>query len=274
MTTKNISAATVTYFSDLNQLRLLLSSIQDAAEDLFEKAGYRFDYYIIDNSNDDAYFRQLKSLSTGSFDANYFLFHLVRSSSNLGYSGGNNLVLSRLKSDYHIVLNPDVTVQRDSLWKAVGYMNGNRNVAMLSPRVFNEQGGSHVVKAYPDCFTLMLRYLGHNSLNRLFAARLKRYQCDHLKDQADKTVELAGGCFQFIRTELFQQLQGFDERFFMYFEDYDLSIRAKALGVIAYVPSVKITHEGGDVGRKRLRHHLFFCVSAVKFFTRHTWRLW
>ena len=90
----------------------------------------------------------------------------------------------------------------------------------------------------------------------------------------DCSVELIGGCFIFLRTSLFRQLDGFDQRFFMYFEDFDLSIRAKEYGSIAYVPTVKITHSGGDVGRKNYRHHLYFIRSAIRFFNKHGWRFW
>ena len=78
----------------------------------------------------------------------------------------------------------------------------------------------------------------------------------------------------FMRTSEFKAIGGFDRRFFLYFEDFDLSIRLRALGQIAYVPSVLITHGGGDVGRKALRHHGYFMVSAVRFFNKCGWKLY
>ena len=268
--TSNISAATVTYFSELTMLKALIVSIRNAAEELYKQKGCIFDYYIIDNSNNEGYYRRLESVSLNDFDTGFFCLHVINACKNLGYGGGNNLVIDQVESKYHIVINPDVTLKIDSLCKAVDYLDKNDEVVMISPQLVN----SHVVKAYPDCLTLLLRYLGNTCLSELFSGRLNRYQCDHLSSQEDKTAQLAGGCFQFMRTSLFKQVKGFDDQFFMYFEDFDLSIRAREYGAIAYVPSVKISHAGGDVGRKNYRHHLYFITSAIRFFNKHGWRFW
>lgn len=251
----------------------LVDSFSEAADQLYARKAISASLWLVDNSDDGDYFAKLEAFCCRYSDHSLSL-RAVKAPGNLGYGGGNNLALQNLNSSYHLVINPDVVVQPDTLWQAVDYLDANDHVAMLSPQVINADGTKHhVVKTYPDCLTLLLRYLGSSYLSRKFAGRLSRYQCDHLVDQPDTSVELAGGCFQFMRSEIFKQLNGFDDRFFMYFEDYDLSIRAKALGAIAYVPAVKISHAGGDVGRKNWRHHLFFSVSAWRFFNKHGWRL-
>jgi GT2 family glycosyltransferase len=273
MTTRNISAVTVTYFSDLSLLRPLLGSIQDAAKAVYQEYGYCLDYYIVDNSRNENYFWALEVLCVEVFDTDTFRLHMIRAPSNLGYSGGNNLLLDQLASDYHLVINPDVTLGVDSLCKAVDYLQQHQDVALLTPKVVNGRPVQHVVKVYPDCLTLLLRYLDSPRLNRLFAVRLARYQCSHLADEPC-SVDLAGGCFLCIRTSLFKELRGFDDYFFMYFEDYDLSIRLAEKGKIVYLPTVEITHTGGYVGKKDSKHHFFFVVSALKFFSRYGFRLW
>jgi len=65
---------------------------------------------------------------------------------------------------------------------------------------------------------------------------------------------------------------GFADAFFLYFEDFDLSLRAAAAGRLAYVPSVRIVHHGGHAARKGLRHVFLFVGSAMTFFGRHGWR--
>ena len=273
MTANKISVTTVTYFSELELLRCLLISLEVAVGQLHQKNGYAVNYFLIDNSNDNDYFNDLESLCS-RFGGEYFQLTTIKATGNLGYSGGNNLVLNQLQSDYHLVLNPDVTMQPDALWRAIEYMDCSENVAILSPQVASSSAATNVIKTYPDCLTLALRYLGSPVLNRYFSVRLARYECAHLGDEVNCSVDLAGGCFIFLRTSLFKQLQGFDKWFFMYFEDYDLSLRARKFGEIAYVPSVKITHAGGDVGRKDFKHHFYFSISAIKFFMRHGWKLW
>ena len=269
-----ISATTVAYFSELELLRILLVSLEAAAEHLFQQRGYSVHYYLVDNSNDDHYFKRLEVLISKLEATRSFKLSLIRAPKNQGYSGGNNLVLAQLDSQYHLIINPDVAVESDALWQALEYMDKHKNVVMLSPKVVGHTISCHVIKVYPDCFTLALRYVDIPSLNRFFSKRLARYKCPYLKDAASTSIELAGGCFLFLPTDLLKQLEGFDESFFLYFEDYDFSIRARQLGELAYVPTVKITHSGGGVGRKNYRHHLYFIRSAIRFFNKHGWRFW
>ncbi len=274
-TSSMLTAAAVVYHSELPVLREFVLSMAAAAERLSKIHGGLTCLYLIDNSECADYFCSLKQLKEELFVGGALQVRLVCAPKNLGYGGANNLLLEGLKSRYHLVINPDVVVDPDALCLAVGFMESNGQVLMLTPRVVDKGGRlCHVVKAYPDCLTLLLRYLSVPLLSRLFWRRLGRYECVELKNDVTSCVEFAGGCFQFLRTESFVQLQGFDDRFFMYFEDFDLSIRTRERGAIAYVPAVKISHAGGDVGRKTFIHHRYFIASALRFFSRHGWRLW
>lgn len=274
MATKTLSIATVTFFSELAVLRPLLLSVYEASERLYRKHGCKSVFYIIDNSSDDDYFGKLKVLCFELEDTESFLLHIIKAKDNLGYSGGNNLILDRLGSDYHLVVNPDVTLDSDALLLSYEYMGESQEVIMLSPRIVNSHDAQHVVKNYPDCLTLALRFIDGPALNRFFAKRLDHYKCSDLGNAAPARVSIVGGCFLFLKTSVFKELNGFDNQFFMYFEDYDLSLRAGKLGKIAYVPNVKITHLGGYVGKKGFRHIIYFVVSAIKFFNRYRWRIW
>jgi hypothetical protein len=274
MMPQTISALTVTYFSDLSLLRELLCSVYNSAAQLYEHSGSTFTYYIVDNSVDDDYFWQLESLLFEVKDNDFFTLHIYKPNKNLGFGGGNNFVIDRLVSDLHLVINPDTNLDSDSFCMLEKYFCDNEDVVMISPKITNGIGVEHSIKTYPDTFTLFLRYLGWPFLNNIFAARLGRYQCRHLSAEVNRDVILAGGCFLALRTNIFKKIQGFDNYFFMYFEDYDLSIRVRQFGKIAYVPSVKIKHMGGFVGKKTFKHHVFFAISAIKFFSRHGWKLW
>jgi GT2 family glycosyltransferase len=76
-----------------------------------------------------------------------------------------------------------------------------------------------------------------------------------------------------VRTGLFRRLGGFDPRFFMYFEDYDLSLRVGREAKVAYVPAAHIVHHGGEASRKGARHVAWFLRSAARFFSIHGWRI-
>ena len=270
-----LSAVTVTYFSELSLIRSLLFSLALAAGKLFAEKGYRTEYFIVDNSDDQDYFWDLELLCNEFFDTDFLSLHMIRAAKNLGFGGGNNIVLDRLDSEFHLIVNPDVMLEMRALCNAVDFLEKNSDVGVVSPRIM-EAGFEfgHVIKTYPDCFTLFLRYAGIEALNKFFSARLEHYACNHLREAASKDVLLAGGCFLLMRKYLFERINGFDDHFFVYFEDYDLSIRIAAYGKIAYVPKVRIVHMGGHTGSKSLKHHLLFAVSAIKFFSRHGWKLW
>ena len=83
---------------------------------------------------------------------------------------------------------------------------------------------------------------------------------------------LLGGCFLLVEARTLKAVNGFDERYFLYFEDFDLSIRIGKLGKLAYVPGVRITHSGGHTASKGLWHIWNFLISGIRFFSTHGWR--
>ena len=100
-----------------------------------------------------------------------------------------------------------------------------------------------------------------------------------MRDAIDGTATvwdppIISGCFMLFRTALLQRLGGFDARYFLYFEDYDLSLRAHELTRVAFVPDVRVVHHGGGASRKGMKHIRLFGVSAFRFFNRFGWRLW
>jgi len=83
---------------------------------------------------------------------------------------------------------------------------------------------------------------------------------------------IVSGCFMMFRTSVLKQLAGFDPRYFLYFEDYDLSLRTHAVARVAYVPNVRVLHHGGGASRKGSSHIRMFISSAFKFFNRFGWK--
>lgn len=267
-----ISVSTVVYHTDIEMLKAHIQSIRVAAAHLLCAHKHEVLLTVIDNSESERYFEELRNVLRQFDGTAGFRVFALKTEKNIGYGSANNAVRDGLNSTYHLVINPDVIVAEDSLLLAFNYMESNPSVGMLSPTVVNAEGEpGHVVKRYPDCLTLLLRYLGRPVVSKYFMKKLHHYQCEDLHD-INPQVELIGGCFLFMRTALFHQLNGFDPRFFMYFEDFDFCMRLRKLADIAFVPSVKVCHFGGDVGRKSRQHHLFFVASALRFYSLHGWR--
>jgi GT2 family glycosyltransferase len=121
---------------------------------------------------------------------------------------------------------------------------------------------------------LFLRGFAPRVLRERNAPALARYEMRDLPaDRVYSPVPLASGCFMLMRTALFRRVGGFDPRFFMYFEDYDLSLRLGREAAWGYVPGARIVHHGGDASRKGFRHVAWFLRSAWRFFATHGWRI-
>ena len=93
-------------------------------------------------------------------------------------------------------------------------------------------------------------------------------------NEAVFNIPIVSGCFMFCRYNTWREVGGFSKHYFMYFEDFDLSLRMGNSSRVAYMPTVKITHLGGQASHKGWRHIAMFMRSALTFFRRNGWKIW
>ena len=230
--------------------------------------------YLIDNASGRAYCRQLEQ----------WLLHWPRppqvqvrwlpQGDNRGFGYGHNLVLEDLASDYHLVLNPDVEFARDALDAGIAHLQGNPEVVLASPGVAGSAGEQEFLcKAYPSVLVLLLRGFAPAFLRRLFQRRLDGYELRaQCAGNEPVDVSIASGCCMLLRTDALRAVAGFDEAFFLYFEDFDLSLRLQSQGRLQFVPAMQVVHHGGYAASKGRDHIRWFVRSGVRFFRLHGWR--
>lgn len=273
----NISIGMVTYCPDFSLLDKVYVSLNDAISCLSGSQPCFVTLSVIDNSLEQTTFERIKALAECRLEvSDSFQVRYIQAEANIGYGRANNLAIQQAASDFHLVLNPDVVLALDTLLTAVSYLQRHPDVGLLSPKVFGFDGKQQfIAKAYPNLLTLLLRLVNNSWLNKHFKNRLNGYELRHLI-QGDEValIPIAGGCFMLFRTELIKRIGGFDPGYFLYFEDFQLSIDTGKLTKIAYVPSVTIRHDGGQAGKKGLRHIFLFMRSAIYFFNKNGWRLW
>ena len=191
---------------------------------------------------------------------------------NDGFGAGHNSVLKDLDSDYHIIMNPDVSLNdTDGLIKAINYMNSHSDVVLLSPLVRNENDNQiqYLNRMEPTVFDLLIRFLGPNFFSKRqskFVKKLGGY--DHIQLEENAT-----GSFMLTKTIELKKINGFDTRFFMYFEDTDLTKRMAEEGKVIFFPYFTIVH-----GWKRDNHTLKglrpMILSMIKYFNKWGWKLY
>ena len=268
------STAIVTFRPDVALLERTLASLAGAVRQA-RAAGLVSEttVFVVDNGPPD--FLAAISGALRSFPPDAGTIELVHGHGNVGYGRANNLVLARLRSDLHLIANPDVELDGDALVAAIEALNADARMGVVAPSVRGPDGArQYLCKRYPSVWVLFLRGFAPRSLRRRHAAALDHYEMrDVPSDKPFAPVTIASGCFMLMRTPLFARLGGFDPRFFMYFEDFDLSLRVGREATVAYVPAARIVHHGGEASRKGFRHVAWFLRSAWRFFAIHGWKL-
>jgi GT2 family glycosyltransferase len=219
----------------------------------------RIKLYIVDNSPQD----NIKSTCHSKVEYRF-------NNANMGYGAGHNVAIRRTleqKVKYHLVLNPDVYFEKGAIEKLYDFMEANPDIGLIMPKILYPDGSTqYLCKLLPAPVDLIrrrfffaLKYLDRK--NFLYELRFTGY--DKIMD-----VPYLSGCFMFIRTEALSRVGLFDERFFMYLEDVDLSRRIHKCCRTVYYPKVSVFHEyekGSYKNSKLLIYHLW---SAVRYFNK------
>jgi hypothetical protein len=259
---ERLTVSLVLYRPDAGQLRATLDSLVAASR----AARVVPDLFLIDNGGSDAVLDGLRLPDD-------WQVHVLRGHGNVGFGCGHNLSLDGA-GDFHLILNPDLELAPDALVEALAFLRAHPECGLVAPAVRWEDGRvQYLCKRVPAVFDLFLRGFAPGWLRRRFADRMARYEMqDVIGSQVVWDPPLVSGACMLFRTEVLRRVGGFDPRFFLYFEDYDLSLRVARITRIAYVPAVKVVHHGGHAARKGLRHIGMFVRGAATFFRLHGWK--
>lgn len=191
---------------------------------------------------------------------------------NIGYGAGCNKGAKKAKGEYLLFLNPDTIVLDDSLEKMIQFMKDNPSVAVLGPKIYQNFRGEKQLSfcRFPDPLTSLFVFSPVRSFwqdNPLFS----RYvYAENKKDNGICDVEAVAGAALLVRKEVFDKVGGFDEKFFLYFEENDLCRRVKKLDYkIIYFPEAEIVHFGGKSTVDTEKACSIFKESRFYFFKKH-----
>ncbi len=273
MTVSRLVVSIVVHRSPLEELARTLSCLHAAGEKLV-RAGKAaaLSVVVVDNDSGPGYRQAVRDL-LARLERRGLRCRLVCSPVNGGYGLGHNLVAAG-EEDFRLILNPDVFLEPDSLVRGMAFLQCHPRVGLLVPRVVGDRGGpEYLCKRYPTVVVLLLRGFAPGWVRNLFPSCLERYEMRDLDWERPRfDLELVSGCCMLMRGRVWRETGGFSPDYFLYFEDFDLSLRAARKTLLAYAPDFRITHLGGGAGRKGWRHRFWFIRSAWRFFNRHGWK--
>lgn len=197
---------------------------------------------------------------------------VLRTGANLGFARACNLGAAQGRSPFVLFLNPDAAVYPDTLDYVLSFMCDSRNASVGVCGVQLEEESGHIARSctrLPTTGSFLVHALG---LDR-FVPRLGFFMAEWAHD-TDRSVDHVIGAFYLIRRELFDKLAGFDERFFVYLEDLDLSKRVKDEGYsIEFLTKVKAFHKGGGTSDQVKARRLFYSLrSRILYAYKHLGR--
>lgn len=260
---KDVAAIIVTYRSDLRDVA--------AAADSFLNARLEGTLLVVDNDSGASYLEALTQALAGKA-------RVIPAGRNGGFGYGNNIgVKHAAPSRYVLFLNPDVVIHPGALETLVRYMDAQEDVGAVSPKVLFPDGSLQPLnKRHPTVLDLFLRRFAPAFLRRMprVQRRLDYYAMLDVGYDAPCEVEFMTGCFMLVRRAVLEQTGGFDERYFMYLEDADLTRRIDAHARTMYVPDAVITHRWQRGSHHRFRLMLVMLHSMWVYFRTWGWKWW
>lgn len=186
---------------------------------------------------------------------------LIKSDVNLGFGKACNLGAMAADGDYFLFLNPDAALYPDTIGKAISYMSNpqNNRVGICGVQLIEENG--HVARScsrFPQAWHFVFHALGVDRLNPRLGHFMNEWPHDDTRE-----VDHVIGAFFLVRSSVFFQLNGFDERFFVYLEDLDFSYRASQAGWSSvFLADVKAFHAGGGTSRSIKARRMFYSLRS------------
>lgn len=259
MKDKNVAISIVTYNS-----KHIFNVLENLKAEFGQSDRYRF--LIFDNNSEEEYKRKLSKYK----DFAEITFH----SSNEGFGFGHNQNLLKSSEEYFLIFNPDIILEKNNLDQLIDNLDQDPTISLIVPKVLNSDGTTqYLIRDRVSVLDYALRFVPFAFIKRLFSKRLHTYECRDLPDDHNSDIRIGSGCFMLIRSEAFKEVNGFDERYFMYFEDYDLCVALNNRGKrVVYSPTSTVTHYYERGAHKNFTLFKIFIRSMIKYFNKWGWR--
>ena len=234
-------------------LQLCLSSVQEAIADLDAEI------IVIDNNSSDDSCGLVKEL--------FPQIKLIENKKNVGFAKANNQAVAIAKGDYICILNPDTVVAEDTFQRVLEFADDKEGLGIVGCRLIDGKGNflPESKRNLPVIKVAFQKQLGNSEL----------YYANQLKENETGKVPILVGAFMFMKRQLFHEVKGFDEDYFMYGEDIDLSYKVLNAGFSNYYFSeTTIIHFKGESTLKDAKYAKRFYGAMQIFYKKHFRQNW
>lgn len=238
-------------------IEVCLHSVFRAAE------GMAVEVIVVDNNSKDD--------SCAMIRAKYPEVILIENKSNAGFSKANNQGVAIAKGEYILFVNPDTVMPEDFLQQLVGYMDQHPEAGSIGPKLIDGKGqyAPDGKKSFPSLSVAIFKTTG---INKIFSKSpyFNKYYAVHIDKDEVAAVDMLSGCCMLVRHSVIKEIGGaFDEAYFMYCEDFDLSYRIQKAGYKnIYYPKTTLIHYKGESTRKATISHVRIFNDALSVFVR------
>lgn len=250
-----ITGCIVLYNNNIEELQISINSILDINIDM--------KIFLIDNSPTDF----LKKLDSD------FRIEYIHNPSNPGFGKTHNIAIKKsiiLGSCFHFVVNPDISFKGDIITPMINYMEKDKTIGMMMPQILNLDGSvQNLPKLLPTPLSMFMRKVKFPKW--YYKKIIDKYELRFISRDKIYNAPVLSGCFTLLNIKAIKEIGSYDDNFFMYFEDWDLSRRMHKKYKTIYFPKVSVYH-GYDSGANKSRK-LFkiFIKSAFTYFNKWGW---
>lgn len=220
---------------------------------LEQTATIDFKLYVYDNCSSDGTVKLIED--------NFPEVILIKSKENRGFGYGHNRILQNVESKFHVLINPDIIIDTPVIQQMTSYMSKHPAISILLPKVLNMDGSEQFLpKRQPNFkFVILSKFAPFGYYRKVYTGE------NETGDRPIKCQNISGSFFV-IKTGLMKALNGFDERYFMYFEDADLARRVlNRDGCIVYHPDFYVYHEWKRDNTRNMKGIRIFLQSMLKY---------
>lgn len=250
-----VTISIVLYNSDILEISKVIQSV--FITDLSVKI------FLIDNSPND----KLKALEDDS------RIKYIYNPSNPGFGAAHNIAIRKamdMSSNYHFIVNPDIYFESDVISTMVSFMKSDPSVGMMMPQILNLDGSiQNLPKLLPSPYSIFMRKL--KKPKSVYDSFINKYELRSVSNEIIYNAPVLSGCFTLLNLKAINEVGMYDDTFFMYFEDWDLSRRMHQQYKTIYYPLVSVYHGYDSGANKSTKLFKIFVKSAITYFNKWGW---